>query len=249
MRSAASAPRRRSVASPAPIRFGDQCDPHAGVPRLDAAGWSTNGWRARPGGTRGQARTATTGSHKGDAGIADEMLTSSRLRRLGGGGCRAGRSTQAARKRLSERTSRQIVAGRNRMYRPACPHAARSSRRLLGRPPCAPLPRPERSVGRRNEFSSHGIGRLSAADRRTRTAPRSASRRRMRWLSGGWAMPSRSAPRPKCNSSATATKYRSWRSWSTLRRYRFRYHRAPPSVLDTAAGHVVWCPHDWFRTA
>ena len=37
--------------------------------------------------------------------------------------------------------------------------------------------------------------------------PSSRSSRRTCWLTAGWTMCSRSAARPKCNSSATATKY------------------------------------------
>ncbi len=55
---------------------------------------------------------------------------------------------------------------------------------------------------------------VSATARRVRSSSVTPSRRSSCWIardSGGCAMPSRSAARPKCSSSATATKYRSSR--------------------------------------
>ncbi|MOA42909.1 hypothetical protein D3C78_1650040 [compost metagenome] len=42
--------------------------------------------------------------------------------------------------------------------------------------------------------------------RSNRQTPSSSSSAWICWLSGGWEMPSRAAARPKCSSSATATK-------------------------------------------
>ncbi len=61
---------------------------------------------------------------------------------------------------------------------------------------------------------------VSSVPRRSRSktsAPRSCSRLRICRDSAGWAMCSRSAARPKWSSSATATKYRSFRRSRSIR--------------------------------
>ncbi len=47
-------------------------------------------------------------------------------------------------------------------------------------------------------------------------APTSPSRSLICWLSGGWPMPTLAAALVKCRSSATARKYRMWRSSTVI---------------------------------
>lgn len=88
--------------------------------------------------------------------------------------------------------------------RPASP---RPARRAASTPAstCA-------SVRRAASSSTSPAAVSRTRGRRVKSAhPTCCSSRRMLWLSGGCAIPSRSAARPKCCSSATATKYRSCR--------------------------------------
>src|SRR5207302_1030774 len=83
------------------------------------------------------------------------------------------------------------------------------------------------------------VSRTRREVRSNSSAPSSRSSRRIRWLSGGWAIPSRSAARPKCSSSATTRKHSSARNRSTQERYRRRYRSGPSRVLDAEATRVI----------
>ena len=72
----------------------------------------------------------------------------------------------------------------------------------------------DRIEGRPALAQQHRAGVGQVTPRRSRSSSSTPSRRsswRIARDSGGWAIPSRTAARPKCSSSATATKYRSSR--------------------------------------
>ena len=88
--------------------------------------------------------------------------------------------------------------------------------------PIASLPYSPRAARRASSVAASTAARISRARssstspagasstlrvvRYSSGSPSSASRRRICWESGGWAMCRRAAARPKCRSSATATK-------------------------------------------
>ena len=106
--------------------------------------------------------------------------------------------------------------------RPAAPHDARR------RSPHRPRPAPAAHV--RAEPSPAGVSSTRRVVRTNSTSPSSRSSSRIARESGDCDMCRRSAARPKCSSSATATKYRSCRS-STGTSTRCR----PRSVLPAGA--------------
>src|SRR4029077_14846795 len=62
------------------------------------------------------------------------------------------------------------------------------------------------------------------AKRRNSAAPTSPSRSLICWLSGGWPMPTLAAALVKCRSSATARKYRMWRSSMAISKTDHTWH-------------------------
>src|SRR5690606_2968795 len=88
------------------------------------------------------------------------------------------------------------------------------------------------------------VSRTWRPPRSNSRTPSSSSRRLMRWLSGGWAMPSRIAALPKWSSSASTVKYRRCRTRSMTSYYIGTHINAwDISVLDRSCRPLLSSPH------
>jgi hypothetical protein len=114
---------------------------------------------------------------------------------------------------LSPDSARASVGSRLYVTDPTHPTMSRPSEpaaiKRASRPASSTAARTARARSRYAAPAS--VNSIRRVVRRSSCTPRAVSRLRICCESGGCAMCSRAAARPKCRSSATATKYRSWR--------------------------------------
>ena len=171
--------------------------------------------RLRAGRARRRARRAA-GAAARRAAAARRRAGGGRARRRSGGrrarwaarrrrARRAARARRDAARRAGRRASATAPAGRSGATPSrSAPGLAGADARDDGLEPLDALHdarAPRRAAARRRASARRGASCARAARPRAR-----ASSALMRWLSGDWAMWRRAAARPKCSSSATATK-------------------------------------------